>query len=153
VYKVVSVLTDDQEIVEDIVQEAFFKAFKNINKLRDSNKFRSWLTAIAVNLCKSYCRKNKREVPAHSHLEYGYDLSPEERFLETEAEIGALQNLEYQDKEILLLKYYYSFSSREIANYYKISVKNVNVKIFRAKERFKRNYETFQEGGLDNVQS
>ncbi len=153
VYKVVSLLTDDQEIVEDIVQEAFFKAFKNINQLRDSKKFRSWLTSIAVNQCRSYFRKNKREILAASYTKFGHSLSPEEQYLETEAEIGALQNLEYQDKEILLLKYHYLFSSREIADYYKISVENVNVKVFRAKERFKKNYQTFLRGGLDNAQS
>lgn len=37
---------------EDVVQEAFLAAFLNLHKLRDQDRFRSWLLGITANLCR-----------------------------------------------------------------------------------------------------
>lgn len=151
IYKVVIVLVQDKSIVEDIVQEAFLKAYKNIDQLRDTGKFRSWLTSIAVNICRNHFAKSSKESQMEKLFENSSSLSAEDQFLEIvkkEELEQTLKNLEYNDREILILKYHYGFSSREIADYYKITVENVHVRVFRAREKFKRK---ITEGGADNV--
>jgi RNA polymerase sigma-70 factor (ECF subfamily) len=44
---------------QDLTQEAFLKAFKNINRLKDAEKFKPWLYSIALNLVNDFHRKRK----------------------------------------------------------------------------------------------
>jgi len=44
---------------EDLTQEIFTKAFKNLNGLKDVEKFKSWLFSIAVNKVKDFRRKKQ----------------------------------------------------------------------------------------------
>lgn len=46
--------------VDDIIQEAFIKVFKNIKKFRGDSKLSTWLYRIAVNLCKDLISKRKK---------------------------------------------------------------------------------------------
>ena len=142
IYKVVFVLVNDKVMVEDIVHEAFFKAFKNIDKLRDNSKFKSWLTSIAINLSKDYMAKTSREFPVE-HFDYEHIVrhSLKKHFRQTEISNDieeVLGELGYEEKALILLKYYSGLTSREIAYIYKITVENVNIKIFRAKHKLKR---------------
>jgi RNA polymerase sigma-70 factor (ECF subfamily) len=48
--------------VEDLAQEAFFKAFRGIGGWRKESSFRSWLFSIASNLFKDSYRRGKGRV-------------------------------------------------------------------------------------------
>jgi len=59
----------DAEHVDDLTQEAFLLAYRNLRRFRGEAKFSTWLTRIAVNLCRSEWRKHKRERESRSaHL-------------------------------------------------------------------------------------
>ncbi len=47
--------------VEDLAQETFLRAFRDLATLRDRAKFRTWLTGIARHLIADYWEKRKRE--------------------------------------------------------------------------------------------
>ena len=49
----------DQGIAEDIVQESYIQALKNLGSLKDDDKFVSWITTILINRCKSYLAVKK----------------------------------------------------------------------------------------------
>ncbi|MFA5889037.1 MAG: sigma-70 family RNA polymerase sigma factor [Candidatus Paceibacterota bacterium] len=55
-------LTNDKHIAEDITQESFMKAWKNIRKFISGNSFRGWLFRIIYNTSIDYLRKTK-ELP------------------------------------------------------------------------------------------
>lgn len=55
-------LTNDSHIAEDITQESFMKAWKNIRKFIPDSSFRTWLFSIIHNTSIDYLRK-KRELP------------------------------------------------------------------------------------------
>ncbi len=46
---------------EDVTQEAFLLAYRNINRFRGEAKFSTWLTRIAINLCRSQWRRRKKQ--------------------------------------------------------------------------------------------
>jgi len=50
----------DADRCDDMTQEAFLLAYRNIHRFRGQAKFSTWLTRIAVNLCRSEWRKRKR---------------------------------------------------------------------------------------------
>jgi len=45
---------------DDLTQQAFLLAYRNLHRFRGEAKFSTWLTRIAVNLCRSEWRKRKR---------------------------------------------------------------------------------------------
>lgn len=53
-------LVTNTEDVEDLSQETFIKAYKNLNKFRGESTFKTWLFAIANNLIKDHFRAQKR---------------------------------------------------------------------------------------------
>jgi len=53
----------DKEEAKDICQKVFVRSYKKLNRLRDPEKFSTWLYQIAVNLCRDeYKRKNRRRM-------------------------------------------------------------------------------------------
>jgi RNA polymerase sigma-70 factor (ECF subfamily) len=50
IYRLARRMTETQEDAEDIIQEAFVRAFKSINDFRAKSKFSTWLYRITVNL-------------------------------------------------------------------------------------------------------
>ena len=77
---------------EDLAQETFLTAWKQIHKLREPERLRPWLCAIARNLSSHTLRENRRE-PAHASepLETARaapsaDLPPTEQVISREEE-------------------------------------------------------------------
>lgn len=49
-----------REDAKDVTQKTFIKVYKNLRKLKDSEKFSAWIHQIAMNLCRDEMRENKR---------------------------------------------------------------------------------------------
>ncbi len=45
--------------VDDVVQDAFIKAFSRLQQLRDPTRFRSWFSSIVVNVARRYLRRQR----------------------------------------------------------------------------------------------
>ncbi|MDR1060941.1 MAG: RNA polymerase sigma factor [Clostridiales bacterium] len=80
VYKYVLSLSQDEAIAEEVAQETFFKAMRNIGKFSGACKLYVWLCQIAKNTYFSLCQKRKRhasgagadDLPADTDIEAGY---------------------------------------------------------------------------------
>lgn len=55
-------LSGDENIAEEVAQEAFFKALRSIDNFDGSKDIRAWLFTIAKNTYFSYHKKNKRYI-------------------------------------------------------------------------------------------
>src|SRR4051812_8706201 len=51
----------DRFLAEDIVQEAFLKAYKKINTVEDTNKLGQWLSVITARTAIDFLRSEKRK--------------------------------------------------------------------------------------------
>ncbi len=51
---------------EDIAQDAFVRAYRNLRKLRNPARFSSWLYGITVNVAREHARKRPAFVPLDS---------------------------------------------------------------------------------------
>jgi RNA polymerase sigma-70 factor (ECF subfamily) len=79
---------------EDITQEAFVKAWKNIRKFDRSKKFKTWIFEIAKNTSIDYCRKKK--VIPFSRFE---DESGKNRIVDSLADESMDQDF-FEDKDL-----------------------------------------------------
>lgn len=61
----------EPDIAEDAVQEAFFSAYRNLDRFSGSS-FRAWLTRIAINAARDILRKRKRR-PSEPYPEWEDD--------------------------------------------------------------------------------
>ncbi|WP_422446490.1 RNA polymerase sigma factor [Thermoanaerobacterium sp. DL9XJH110] len=69
-------ITLNDSIAEDAVQEAFIAAFNNFDKLRDIKKFHAWLAVIASNKAIDMIRKNSRIYPSDQRDIFNYKKIP-----------------------------------------------------------------------------
>lgn len=60
VYRFAYQMNPRRDDAEDIVQEAFVRAYQNLHKYRDEAKFTTWLLRIVTNLCTDQARMSHR---------------------------------------------------------------------------------------------
>lgn len=65
VYRFAYQMTQKRDDAEDLVQEAFVRAYQNLPRYRDEAKFTTWLLRIVTNLCTDQARMSQRR----NHLE------------------------------------------------------------------------------------
>lgn len=53
--------TGDYHAAADLTQEAFLRAFRNLGRLRDPQRFGPWLVGIARQVCREWLRLRRRE--------------------------------------------------------------------------------------------
>lgn len=60
IYLFMLAMSRNEDIAEEITQETFFKALKNLNKFKGNCSLRTWLCQIAKNTYLSHLEKQKR---------------------------------------------------------------------------------------------
>jgi RNA polymerase sigma-70 factor (ECF subfamily) len=132
VYNFLYQLTNDKSALDDLAQESFIKAWKNIKKFDKDRNFKTWLFTIAKNTAYDYFKK-KKAIPFSSFaneegdnkLENIIDESifPDELLMRADAANileEKLQELPEHYRIILTLHYIEDFSLTEIAEILKI---------------------------------
>lgn len=132
---------------EDIVQEAFVKAFLRIDSFQQQSKFYTWLYRIAINLRISHYRKNSRPVFSlesvdESRLTQRVDPvgSPADIALRGEVREqvrDALGQLAEQHRTILVLRDYEQLDYQQISDVLKIRLGTVRSRLHRARTALK----------------
>jgi len=142
--KFILAFVKDEWAADDLTQETFFKAQKELGTLRDPSKLSSWLFRIAYNLCQEYFRRPKM---SHTEEEGMQDRTECHVVVPIHKELQQRQMGEcVQDKmgllsdshrTILVLSDVMEYSYQEIADILGITVENVKVRIHRARKRLK----------------
>ena len=130
-----------RENAEDITQDAFIKAFQNIDQLQDQSKFGAWLTVIASNLARNYLKREKKiiltdELPEISTGSFSNDTEEEAlRGLEIDRVRKAIRTLPPEQYQVVVLQYYHDLKVEEIASMLGIRAGTVKSRLFRAREK------------------
>src|SRR3954453_5037759 len=61
VFRIAQHITQNREDAEDVVQDAFIKAYQNLGQFQGNSKFYTWLVRIAVNEALMKLRKRKSD--------------------------------------------------------------------------------------------
>jgi RNA polymerase sigma-70 factor (ECF subfamily) len=80
VFRIAQHITQNREDAEDVVQDAFLKAYGNLAQFQGQSKFYTWLVRIAVNeaLMKLRRRRPERTVSLDQDVETDEDTIPRE---------------------------------------------------------------------------
>ncbi len=123
---------------EDLVQEAFIKAYSNIKKYRNCFRFSTWLFTIASRLAASHYRKLKIQTNRQNEIIYS---NPAEAVTEKESSSNLwllANNLPDNQYQVLWLKYIEDMSVREISKVMGKTQTNVKVLLYRARINLSR---------------
>jgi len=135
-------ITRDVHASEDIAQEAFLTAWRQLDRLRNSASFLPWLRQITRNLARDWLRAQAQRPLSGEAAEIAIgmaaDPSPEpaDRLLRGEAEAVAediISALPEDSREVLLLFYREGQSSRQVAALLGLSDEAVRKRLSRAR--------------------
>ena len=135
---------------EDIVQDAFVKAFTKLSTFRGGSQFYTWLYRIAHNAAISQIRKRKptesldqESGVAAGNLE-GQDVSPSERLEQEEQNqqlSDALGRLKEEQRSVLVLREMDGLDYDAIAEILDVPVGTVRSRLHRARAQLKEELE------------
>jgi len=130
----------DYEAASDALQETFFKAYRNLDRLKKPESFGSWIYAITINVCRNMKRKKKDHMVSIEDIDKGvfqnkreekvprYD---EEKFRALKA---IIEKLPQKHQEIINLRYTKGFSCRKTALFLGISERSVVNRVYYARK-------------------
>jgi RNA polymerase sigma-70 factor, ECF subfamily len=132
---------------EELTQDTFLRAWKNLAGFRGESRVSTWLYRIAVNLCLDHLgsRRNqqrRRETSLEisedgAHALAAHQPGPDERLEErevTEAFQQALADLDPDHRAAFLLRHQEGLAAAEIATALGISAANAKVRVHRARQ-------------------
>ena len=125
---------------EDVAQEAFIKAYKNLaNFSGEKAHFSTWLYRIATNLCIDLLRKNKRQVKVKDVESLLEVVSPEHMKQDEVQHLRHLVDILEPPKYAEVIKAYFweGKSYQEIATRYNTSTNTIGTWMSRAKQQLR----------------
>jgi RNA polymerase sigma-70 factor (ECF subfamily) len=130
-------LVSNREDALDLSQDVFLKAYQNLPKLDDVERFSAWLFRIAHNEAFSLLRKRRPEGALTNEprsSEPGVRLLPIELSLAVETALGRLNE---DQREAVLLKVYQGFKFEEMAEILECPVSTVKSRLYTALDLLK----------------
>jgi RNA polymerase sigma-70 factor (ECF subfamily) len=129
---------NDRELIHDVSQESFLKAFRSVRDLKDLARFPAWLYRIAENTLRDHLRSKvrRRRVVASDDLdalESRVETIDPERTEEAERLMAAIRSLPARYREPFLLRHSRELSYTRIAEILGLSENAVQVRVFRAR--------------------
>ena len=121
---------------DDVVQETFYKLYKNERLFESEEHLRNWLIRVAVNECKrvTFSSWFKKKEPLEDYAKTLIWNDPEESevFL-------AVMSLTKKYRTVIHLYYYEDYSIKEIASLLDISETAVSTQLQRGRKKLKEN--------------
>ena len=133
-FRLAAGLLQNADEAEDAVQDAAFTAWRRIGNLRAGAALRPWFLAIVANRCRSVKRNRWWSVSAAEPPEV--EAPPVD--LASSLDLRrALRRMRYDERLILVLRYYVDLPYEEIATTLGISTKAARTRVERAIHRLR----------------
>ena len=129
-------MTGDKETAEDVLQDAFIKAFSEMKKLKNEKAFGGWLKRIVMNRCIDVMRKEKLVLQSMETLSgEHYEIAEEmDESIEPGAVHHLIKKLPEGARQILVMRALEGYKHAEIGEELGISESTVKTQFFRAKQ-------------------
>jgi RNA polymerase sigma-70 factor (ECF subfamily) len=131
-------MTGSMADAEDVAQETFIQAFRQLGGYRAEARFSSWLYRIAMNLCLNFRARQQRREKLHAdwseHKETGAGTEDKRTRLVQEA----LMKLNPKQRAAVVLTTYDGLSHAEAARVLGCSETTVSWRLFAARNKLKR---------------
>lgn len=125
----------ERQLAEDAFQETFVRAWRHMNTFRGESSVKTWLSHIAVNVCRDMLRtpwlrmrRSARSVEEMEHLP-APDAAPRHELMD------AIRALPDKYREVIVLVYVQDMKLREAAAQLRLPVPTVSTRLRRARAR------------------
>jgi len=126
------------EDAEDVTQTVFLKAFLKLRTYDPKYRFFSWVYRMTVNESLNVIKRRKRTVTLEAAPPVPAPGATPDHATEVQDLLGrALMRLQPDDRAIVVLKHFASFSYEEIAEVLEIPVRTVKSRLFTARDRLR----------------
>jgi RNA polymerase sigma-70 factor, ECF subfamily len=133
VYAYARHILGNKEDAEEVVSEAFLRAFQRASDYRGDGAFRGWLFAIARNLCRDKQRQPRLMiVPVDDALDAAVEASPERQAVQADVR-HAVADLPEEYRDVLLLCDVEQWDAREVADLLGRSLAATKSLLYRAR--------------------
>lgn len=148
-YATVLNIVKDDDFAQDIVQEAFLKAYESLPNLRNKEQFYPWLKRIAINESLMKLERNKRYVDMYDEEQEEDDYffntitdenNPEKELLDEELRKYVrryVDSLPSKLRTVIILREVEEMSYEEIAEMLNIPIGTVRSRLFNARQIIK----------------
>ena len=136
----------EPELAEDAAQETFLRAYQHLHRYDQKRPFPTWLLSIAAHYCIDRLRRRKfsmfsmdvEDEDGNSFEIPDMDApSPEGEAItgQTNERVHAmLKDLDATDRAAIIMKYWYDYSEKEIAESLNLTVSAVKSRLHRARK-------------------
>jgi RNA polymerase sigma-70 factor, ECF subfamily len=165
VFRIAQHITHNREDAEDVVQDAFLKAYGNLNQFQGQSKFYTWLVRIAVNEALMKLRRQRpgRTVSLDEDVKTEDDTlprevadwspNPEQQYSQAELRdilTRTIQGLPPSFRTVFVLRDVEGLSTDETAEALELSIPAVKSRLLRARlqlrERLNRYFRKRESG-------
>lgn len=134
IYNFILRMIGDRDDAMDLCQDSFMKAYRELESLKDRDRFSAWLYRIAHNTCFSKLRKDQGKTFVELAPETRASKPPIESRLAVEK---ALQHLPEDQREVVVLKVFHSLKFEEIAAIQGAPVSTVKSRLYMGFEKLR----------------
>ncbi len=133
-------ILDDPAEAEDAAQETLIRAVQALGKYQPGTQVKSWLSTIAVNLCRDQLRRQRARRSLQRLLEaagrlVGHTPGVEEHLLQSEARLALWRGVHALDEKHrlpVILRFVHGMTTREIATVLGVSEGTVHSRLHYA---------------------
>ncbi|WP_256941218.1 sigma-70 family RNA polymerase sigma factor [Bacillus sp. EAC] len=139
IYRTAFIYVKNQEDALDIVQETAYRSFKSIKNLKEPKYLKTWIIKIAISCSIDLLRKKKNVI----------ELKPEiEKFVSNDVERDIPLSITLEDlidllneneKKVIILRYYFDFTIKEVAETLKIPLGTAKTILYRGLSKLRKN--------------
>jgi RNA polymerase sigma-70 factor (ECF subfamily) len=142
VFRLAYRMTGNEEDAEDIVQETFLRAYKQLNRYESRSSFSTWLYRIAANCSVDLLRARKVRQPVELPETLADSALPADRFVyssQVQQRVSeAMNELTGQERTAFVLRHFEGQSIDEISTALGIGCNAAKHSIFRAVQKLRR---------------
>ncbi|MFA0960768.1 RNA polymerase sigma factor [Roseivirga sp. BDSF3-8] len=139
-------MVPQRDVAEDILQEAFLKAFTKLHSFKFESSFGSWLKRIVINDAINHMRKKKMDIDYMEDM-HGVDETPEETYegiseedmsLNVEAIKHAIEQLPEGFRVVFSLYAVEGYDHSEISEILGITISTSKTQYSRARNKIRK---------------
>jgi RNA polymerase sigma-70 factor (ECF subfamily) len=139
VYNVALRMLGNVQDAEDVTQTTFGNAFEALDSYDPKYRFFSWIYRMTFNESMNTLKRRRNVVSLDGSFDLPTASDVSESAAEAEDKVGrALLELKPDDRAVVVLKHFVSFSYEEISDVLGVPVKTVKSRLFTARERLRQ---------------
>jgi RNA polymerase sigma-70 factor (ECF subfamily) len=129
----------ERALAEDAVQNAWYRAWRKLDQVRDPAALAGWLLAIAGNEARRAATKRGRQAAVYMPEELTVGDEGIADGAAQRADLrAALARLEPLDREVIALRHLWGMTAAEIGEYAGLSAEGVRSRLFRALKKLRQ---------------